>query len=211
MDRFKLVPIFALIGSLLVLLGLFVSKAVSTRRQVALVIQTQTAYAEQITATLPPTNTLEPTPTASLTPTTDQPTATVTEFPTYTPKPGEIVEEGCLEAVFVADVTIPDKTVIDADHRFVKTWRLYNAGSCPWTTGFDIIFVSGEKMEGPDKERAFSVQVEPQQTIDVSLTLRAPDKAGTYKGFWGLEDEYGNTFGLGSVGKPFYVEIVVVE
>ena len=138
MDRLKLLPIILLFASLILLLGLFVNKAISTRRQAEALILTQTAYAEQITATSPPTNTPEPTPTASLTPTPDLPSPTPTEFPTYTPRPGEEIEEGCLEAIFVTDVTIPDKTVIDAEHKFVKTWRLYNSGTCTWTVGFDL-------------------------------------------------------------------------
>lgn len=211
MDRIKIIPIFLLFGSLIVLLGLFVSKAISTRRQAEALIQTQTAYAEQITATSTITNTPEPTATASVTPTSDLPSPTVTDFPTYTPKPGKEVEEGCLVAIFVTDVTIPDKTVIDADHKFVKTWRLYNSGTCTWTTDFEIYFVEGSKMGGPDKQRAFSVAVEPDENIDISLELRAPKTAGTYKGFWALEDQYGNKFGIGMIGKPFYVEIIAVE
>ncbi len=211
MDRLKLLPIFLLFGSLIVLVILFVTRFLSNQRQAEALIQTQTAYAEQITATLPPTNTPEPTLTASVTPTPDLPSPTVTEFPTYTPRPGQVIEEGCLEAIFVTDVTIPDKTVIDAEHKFVKTWRLYNSGTCTWTIGFDLVFVDGYRMTGPEKSRAFPVPVEPGQNIDISVTLRAPKNAGTYVGYWGLEDEYGNVFGLGRTGEPFYVEIVVVE
>ena len=211
MDRLKLVPIFVLFGSLLVLLGLFVSRAVGARRQAQAVIQTQTAFAEQITATLPPTVTPEPTATASLTPTPDLPTATVTEFPTYTPRPGEIVEEGCLEAAFVADVTIPDKTEIYADHKFTKTWRLLNSGTCTWTPKYELYFVSGNQMAGPDEQQAFAVDVEPGQVIDISVTLRASKTLGDRKGYWGLKDEFGNEFGLGNNGDPFSVQIVVIE
>ena len=211
MDRLKLLPIFLLIGSLLVLLGLFLSKAVSTRRQAMAISLTQTAIIEQATATPASTSTPEPTATPSPSLTPNLPSPTVTEFPTYTPRPGEIVEEGCLEAILAADVTIPDGTLIDADHKFIKTWRLYNSGTCTWTTGFDLIFVSGDKMAGPDKQRVFPVDVPPGLNIDISVTLRAPQKAGTYRGYWGLEDEYGNVFGLGPAGKPFYVEIEVIE
>ena len=52
----------------------------------------------------------------------------------------------------MADVTVPDKTEIYADHKFVKTWRLLNAGTCTWTTKYSLYFVSGKQMFGPDRK-----------------------------------------------------------
>ncbi|NQS91333.1 MAG: hypothetical protein HQ574_02905, partial [Chloroflexi bacterium] len=92
-----------------------------------------------------------------------------------------------------------------------KTWRLLNAGKCTWTPQYTLYFDSGKQMSGPNKQNAFSVPVEPGQSIDISVELRAAKTAGTYKGFWGLKDQYGNEFGLGIEGEPFYVEIVVIE
>jgi hypothetical protein len=209
MKRLQFLPIILLAGSLGVLLVMVLVRVIGTQREVAGVRKTQTAIIEQATDTPLPSNT--PLPTETATPTESPPTATVTPFPTETPKPGDLVEEGCNVAEFVTDVTIPDKTVIDADHKFTKTWRLLNAGTCTWTTQYRLVYHSGTKMAGPDKANAIILPVEPGKTIDISVELRAPAMANTYKGFWVLEDQYGNQFGLGPNSTPFYVEIVVVE
>lgn len=209
MKRLYLLPILLLAGSLAVLGIMFGARMISHRKQVKSSIQTQTAIVEQATATPTPTETLLPTETP--TPTESLPTATVTPFPTETPKPGEVIEEGCNVAEYIADVTVPDKTIIDADTKFTKTWRLLNNGTCTWTSQYKLAFHSGNQMGGPNRTNAIALSVEPGKLIDISVTLRAPKTAGTYKGFWILEDQYGNAFGLGRANKPFYVEIVVVE
>jgi len=210
MKRFQFVPIILLVGSLGVLVLMVGIRVVGNQRQASVIHQTETAAAlfsptPNVTETPLPTSTSTPEPTEEL------PTVTVTPFPTATPKPGEVIEEGCLEAAFVTDVTVPDKTEIDPDHQFVKTWRLRNTGTCTWTTQFKLVFNSGNKMHSPDETYAINLPVEPGKLIDVSVTLRAPLTPGTYKGYWNLEDQYGNPFGLGREGAPFYAEIVVVE
>jgi len=211
MKRIQFLPIILLVGSLGVLVIMFLVKGVGARRQTAALINTQTAIAAAVTDTPLPTSTMEPTATIFYTETPAVPTLTVTPFPTEISKPGEVVEEGCNEALFGTDVTIPDQTVIHADHKFVKTWRLYNSGTCTWTTRYSLYFVSGRQMSGPDKENVFPVEVEPGESIDISVTLRAPKVNGVIRGYWGLKDQYGNEFGLGPVGDPFYVEIRVIN
>ena len=46
------------------------------------------------------------------------------------------VNEACVDKpVFVADVTIPDNTVIAPGTTFTKTWRVRNDGNCTWGPG----------------------------------------------------------------------------
>ena len=211
MKRIQFLPIILLVVSLGVLAIMVLVKVVGTRTQAAALVKTQTAIATAMTNTPVTTNTVKPSATIYYTETPSLPTLTVTPFPTDTPKPGEVIEEGCNEALYMADVTIPDKTQIYADHRFVKTWRLLNAGTCAWTTRYSMYFVSGRQMSGPDRVNVFPVQVEPGQSIDISVTLRAPMVTGVIRGYWGLKDQYGNEFGMGSEGDPFYVEIKVIQ
>ena len=143
--------------------------------------------------TATPTETgLPPTPTIS-------PTITVTEVP-------------CDRASFVKDVTIPDGTNFDPGDNFTKTWRLKNAGSCTWTSGYSLIFDHGDSMGGPASKQLTAGTVAPGQTVDVSVDLTAPNTPGTYKGYWKLRNPSGVVFGVGSSGDvSFYVEIDVVQ
>ncbi|MBN2503589.1 MAG: hypothetical protein JXB38_22630 [Anaerolineales bacterium] len=153
-----------------------------------------------------------------------QPTATWTPLPTNTqavtvasntPAPTQQPaatqgQASCDVALFVTDVTVPDGTDYDPGETFTKTWRLKNNGSCTWTSGYDLIFASGDAMGGPAAQQLTSGSVAPGATVDVSVELTAPDEAGTYKGFWRLRNASGVNFGV-SGNNAFWVEIEVLD
>jgi hypothetical protein len=148
------------------------------------------------TPTLAPTNTPPP-PTA-----TERPAPTATPRPTATPLP-------CNLASFVKDVNVPDGTTFAPGAAFTKTWRLRNAGSCTWDSGYRLVFYKGEDLDGTTTK--LPKVVEPGETVDVSVNLVAPDATGTYQGYWMLRDVDGR-FGIGSDGEtPFWVKIRVKE
>ena len=103
----------------------------------ALIIPTATTSPVQL-----PTATLQPAATNAPAPTNTNPPPTATRIPpTSTPVP-------CNQAQFVKDVTIPDNTELGPGQSFTKTWRLKNIGTCAWTTGYDLVFLSGDAMGG---------------------------------------------------------------
>ncbi len=147
------------------------------------------------------TNTLEPpVPTATITQTL-VPTATLTPSKTLTSIP-------CNMATFISDVTIPDNTSIAKSASFVKTWRIQNVGSCTWTSGYSLVFFSGDQMSGPASIQLTSGTVAPGQTVDVSVSLTAPASTGTFRGNWKFREPGGVIFGLTN-GNPVWVQIVV--
>ena len=77
-----------------------------------------------------PSPTEPPPPTAQPeVPPTPTPPPTETPPPTPTPVP-------CDWAQFVGDVTIPPDASLPVGTRFIKTWRVLNAGACTWTTAW---------------------------------------------------------------------------
>lgn len=109
------------------------------------------------------------------------------------------------------DVTIPDNTRINLGDAFLKTWRLVNVGTCTWTKGYSVVWFSGEDLAYREEER-FREDVLPGQTIDLSIDMVAPKKAGFYQSNWKLRDENGELFGIGpNAAAPFWVKIEVVD
>lgn len=101
---------------------------------------------------------------------------------------------------FLADVTIPDDTVIGAGEVFTKTWKLENTGDVDWL-GYSLQFASGDEMGG------VADPIAPAKTggiSDVTVVFAAPEEDGTYTSWWKVVDETGNT-----VGSQFYTRIVV--
>jgi len=133
-------------------------------------------------------------------------------IPTYTPEgAGEPTPEICDQVKFIKDVTIPDEMDIAPGERFTKTWRLQNAGSCPWGIGYLLYFESGDILGGPTSQDLTSETIQPGETMDISVDLVAPDETGTYQGFWKLRNVKGEGFGVGEYSKAFWVKINVVE
>ncbi|MFO8036435.1 MAG: NBR1-Ig-like domain-containing protein [Anaerolineales bacterium] len=123
-----------------------------------------------------------------------------------------VTEVPCDRATFIKDVNYPDGVDLSPGEAFRKTWRLKNIGSCTWTSGYSLVFDQGDAMKGPASKRLASEDVEPGETVDVSVDLQAPEEAGTYQGFWKLRNPSGQVFGTGEDGsKAFWVKIDVVE
>lgn len=99
---------------------------------------------------------------------------------------GSVVKEGCInDSEFVADVTIPDGTLIAAEASFTKIWRLRNSGTCTWTTAYRFVHVEGDAMGAP-RSVAVPAEVDPGDEIELSVTFTAPSSAGDYVSRWKL-------------------------
>jgi hypothetical protein len=166
----------------------------------------------------PPTNTTQPSADLSATPrpptSTTNPTNTMVSLPTSTPTVTPVPqtptpETPCLWAAFVKDVSIPDGTSVVPGNKFTKTWRLQNKGTCTWTSGYHLVFVSGDAMGGPASV-PFAGEVLPGKTVDLSIDLIAPSSTGGYTGNYMLETNTGTRFGTGfGGGTKFFVKITV--
>ncbi len=163
-----------------------------------------TAISETISAQVTPA-TAEPSATFAPPTGTSEPTATVTSAPTATSGPA-----GCTDrAGFVADVSVPDNTLLAPGAAFTKTWRLRNDGSCTWSGSYALVFAGGNGMSG-SASVPLGRTVAPGATVDLSVSLVAPTSAGTHRGNWQLRNAAGAAFGLGaSASQPFWVQIVV--
>lgn len=161
--------------------------------------QTAEAMVTQIFASTPSATPVTPSPTfdpaqtlaaqtalavqtqaAGLTPSPTQTTA-ITPVP-----PGPSGER----AIFVADVTIPDGTVIAPGAAFKKTWKLQNAGSSTWTTSYSFAYISGEKM-GSITSVPLAQSVAPGAQIEISVDMVAPTTPGSYQSYWKMKSASG--------------------
>jgi hypothetical protein len=118
------------------------------------------------------------------------------------PAGGGLATPSCYRMTYVADVTVPDNTVMTPGQSFTKTWKVRNTGSCAWDAGFKFAFTSGESMSGAGYTLAQSVPANTETEISVAMV--APTKTGTLKGNWRMSTGAGAFF-----GEEVYVQIVV--
>lgn len=181
-----------------------------------------TAAAETIAAQLTSVSQPPVTPQASRTPEGTAPTRTLqpgdtqpaptaapaTSAPAATGQAASPTPQPCDRAKFVKDVTIPDGTEMDPGESFVKTWRLQNDGSCTWNSSYALVFSGGEGMNAPASV-PLPGNVAPGETVELSVTLKAPEDGGKYRGDFKLRNASNVLFGLGKDNKPFWVQIEV--
>lgn len=141
----------------------------------------------------------------TVTNTVPAPAITTVAPPTVAPPPTRVVPTAtstCDIAQFITDVTIPDGTVLTPGQAFTKTWRIKNVGTCSWTPSYAVVFSSGNSMNGPATQ-ALTGNVNPGQTVDISINLTAPSTPGDYTGYWKLRNAAGVLF------TQFYVQMKV--
>ncbi len=159
----------------------------------------QTVFAAQTAAILPassPLPSFTPVPMIS-------PTFTVTVTPTARATvPVVPVTALCDDLAYVSDVTIPDGTVIAPGGGFTKTWSIRNTGTCDWSTAYALAFLSGSAMDGSTTK--VSAAVAAGGTVNISVGMYAPLTAGTYTGYWRMQNAVGTFF-----GESVFVKIVV--
>jgi hypothetical protein len=171
---------------------------VNTRTPETPIVEITSTSAPSETPTL--TLTVTPSPTSTLT-VTPSSTATLTSTATNTPIP-------CNRAEYVDDVNYPDGTDVFVNANFTKTWRLRNTGSCSWTSGYRVVFISGDKMGAANTTKFTNGSIDPGETVDISVNLTAPSSIGDYRGYFKLRDSDGALFGYGPSGdEAFWVEI----
>jgi len=142
-------------------------------------------------------------------PTLSLPTNSPTAFATFTLVPPLQTITKCDAAAFVADVTYPDGAIVGRGNTFTKTWRIKNVGTCTWTTAYDLVFVSGERLGGKNAV-ALPASVGPGKSVEISIQLTAPNQDGRYRGYWMLRNASDIQFGFGAIGEAtIYVDVNV--
>lgn len=159
----------------------------------------------ELAATLaPPTLALPTLPAETATPSPTIPVNTPTPQPPTVPPASVTPSKPCNAASFVADVNYPDNTSVVMDEDFTKTWRLKNVGTCTWTSGYKLVFDSGDRMDAPSSKSFTSGSIDPGETVDISVDLTAPNDDGTYQGNFRLKDPDGALFGIGAGANGFF-------
>jgi len=172
--------------------------------EAALSLTPQATNTNTATATATATTTVTLTPSPSL---TNSPTVVVASSGEDT---GGQASGGCDNATFVSDVSVPDNTQFAPGTTYTKTWRLRNSGTCSWTSAYGVFYTGGTQMSGVSPQifghldSSDPKTIAPGKTLDIVVELTAPQTAGTYTGYWQMQNAAGASF-----GDQFYVQIVV--
>jgi hypothetical protein len=103
---------------------------------------------------------------------------------------------------FMADLTVPDGTIVARGAVIDKRWQVENNGSCNWDEGYRLKIISGAEM-GLKAEQALYPARSGASAV-IRMLLLAPSMPGIYRSAWQAVGSDGETF-----GDIIYVEIRV--
>ena len=166
---------------------------------VAATVQGQLTQIALLTPSATPT--LEATATPTEIPATDTPSGP-TLTPTKTPY-SAVSDSGSTTSTtgdnshFIADVTIPDGTEVDAGSSFTKIWRFHNTGTTTWSKNYYSLEFYDGSLTGANKAYAAKLpnDVKPGDYVEISLEFTAPSTPGKYISYWRLFSDSRKYFG----------------
>ena len=123
----------------------------------------------------------------------------------FTPTPTALPTP-CYLAVLVEE-TIPDGTIIKIGDGFTKTWVVRNAGVCSWSENFRWILVEGGDFRGDTDVKISRDDVEPGDTITISIEMGAPMIPGRYYSVYKIFTEDG----VEITPNGFWIDVTVEE
>lgn len=169
---------------------------------------TETAAPTVTLVVAPPTATVAATEAPTqVSATTEAVTALPTE--TFTPEPRPTNAPDCTnKASFVADVTIPDNTQVNAGDPFTKVWRISNTGTCIWASDYTLSHYSEERMGASDSSIPLALTY-PGQTLDVSVDLIAPKNPGTHRENFAIKNPAGLIMSIDDDSRLWFIINVV--
>lgn len=110
--------------------------------------------------------------------------------------------------IFVEE-TIPDNSQFVQGALFHKRWRIRNTGPATWDDSYTVKFIAGNAMSGPESIK-LAHDVAPNQEVDITLLLNAPDEVGVHRGDWHIEDAQGRIVQSNTGGGNFWLIIETI-
>ncbi len=104
---------------------------------------------------------------------------------------------------YLADLTLPDGTLVSPGQALEKQWRVENIGSCDWDARYRLKLLDGFPPLGASGDQALYPARAGTQAI-LTINFTAPLEAGTYRTAWQAYGPDGAAF-----GDAIYMEITV--
>ncbi len=105
---------------------------------------------------------------------------------------------------YLADLTVPDGSVVPAGTQVDKRWQVENNGTCNWDKRYRLRFIAGVDLGLPSEQALYPARSGAQFTLRIVFT--APTEAGPYRSAWQAFSPAGEPF-----GDPVFVDIIVQE
>jgi hypothetical protein len=141
-------------------------------------------------------------PPTPILPTALPPTPLPTESPVETAASAAPICKNSLR--YLADITIPDGTVVEPGQILDKRWEIENNGTCNWDEQYSLQLIAGPALNANESFALYPARSASSMIIQIIFT--APDEPGSYRSAWQAFTPEGETF-----GDPIFIEILILE
>lgn len=107
----------------------------------------------------------------------------------------------------VAATATPAKTRFHTGEAFLQAWKLRNESDAPWPSDTQLVFKRGDQLASVDHV-PLGKTVQPNEEVELTISMIAPMKAGNYVSVWRLSSE-SKEQGCRFFGQPLKVKIGV--
>jgi hypothetical protein len=100
----------------------------------------------------------------------------------------------CDSAVLIADITIPDDTVLKPGKDFRKIWKIQNTGTCNWDEGYEFVYMGGSLDGYNIYFNTAGNYVKAGAAVDLAVDLTASLVPNTYQECWSMKNDRNQYF-----------------
>jgi hypothetical protein len=110
------------------------------------------------------------------------------------------------QATFLRHVTMGHGSKLEQGQVLVKTWAVQNTGAEAWPEPCKLIFLRGDREMLGETEEFSVISAQPGQSVEVSVPVTTPAKAGNFTAYFQLADAERKVF-----GPRLWLEVVITR
>lgn len=122
-------------------------------------------------------------------------------------------EDGCQNKVwFVSGGLLPAGSEVLQNEEIIKSWQVQNIGTCSWSSEYRLAPLDKDGVVDLESAVEIGREIAPGESVELSLTLVAPERLGRWQQRWIMLDDKNTPFGVGLTDqKPLLLDLEVIS
>ncbi|MDJ0751920.1 MAG: NBR1-Ig-like domain-containing protein [Ardenticatenaceae bacterium] len=122
-------------------------------------------------------------------------------------------EDSCQNKVWLeAGGLLPAGSEVLQNEEIIKSWQVQNIGTCSWSSEYQLAPLDKDGVVDLEAAVEIGREIAPGASVELSLTLIAPERLGRWQQRWIMLDDKNTPFGVGlTEQKPLLLDLEVIS